>query len=514
MEKINIIGQKIKKHRITLLVFGAIILFHSWSLMRIPAPFVDEAWLIARAWSYLNTGQNFGQLDIGFFDHFDGYWTFFPLIQTWIYLPTLYIVGAPSLVAGRIVSLFIGILLLVAVFWIGKHLNGYRLAIIGVILVSLSWAFRDASHLARPDIISATAGYAAIALYLNNKSDRWWISLIAGLLTGISFEFHPNGMLLFFPVMGILFLRDNGWRLFENRLFWVFSGGVSLSLGLYAIQHILPYPETYKTLINIFSGEAYQPPLFTFQFDEIWHTIIQTSQLILRRFLLETILLVWQVIVLLKRKSSSDITLYSLTFTLLLGFSLLIRNKFSYYFIYISPILYLVLASFLDDFIQRPLNKSFWSRMNFIVVWTAIFSMTTLILLPNSTNQYTEYKVAQKRLNESINPEDVVMGSQTYWLGLTEYEYLSWENLTYHQYLDPDSSLEDRFQYYQPDIFIIDGHNSQFITDNPERLPYAGRVSISLTELNMYLDINAKLIDEFQSEGYGLIQIYRINYIP
>src|SRR5262249_25136408 len=54
--------------------FALILGVHVWSLRRYPAPSVDEAWLIARAWRFLHTGQPFGQLDVGILDRTPNEW--------------------------------------------------------------------------------------------------------------------------------------------------------------------------------------------------------------------------------------------------------------------------------------------------------------------------------------------------------------------------------------------------------------------------------------------------------
>src|SRR3954463_4336263 len=59
-----------------------------WSLLRTPAPFIDEVWFANRAWAFLQTGRNFGTLDQGVWDHFDGYWTYFP------WLPSVFVAFA------------------------------------------------------------------------------------------------------------------------------------------------------------------------------------------------------------------------------------------------------------------------------------------------------------------------------------------------------------------------------------------------------------------------------------
>src|SRR5205823_14310562 len=82
-----------------------------FSLLRTPAPFVDEAWYASRAWSLIHTGRAFGTLDAGVFDKYDGYWTYFPFLGTWFQALAIRILGL-SLFSVRLVSLAFGLALL------------------------------------------------------------------------------------------------------------------------------------------------------------------------------------------------------------------------------------------------------------------------------------------------------------------------------------------------------------------------------------------------------------------
>src|SRR5512132_401486 len=71
------------------LVFGAVLLVIFLTLMRVPAPFVDEGWNANRSWALLHTGRPFGTLDSGVFERYPGYWTYFPLIGASIHAASI-----------------------------------------------------------------------------------------------------------------------------------------------------------------------------------------------------------------------------------------------------------------------------------------------------------------------------------------------------------------------------------------------------------------------------------------
>src|SRR4051794_38735742 len=133
--------------------------------MSTPSPFTDEGWNASRAWGLLHTGRAYGSLDAGVFDHYDGYWTYFPWIGTALHAIPVFLFG-PTLFSVRLVSLLFGVLLLTTVYIIGRILYDQRVGLVSVGLLALSVPFAAMSHLARHDIVVAALGFCAIALCL------------------------------------------------------------------------------------------------------------------------------------------------------------------------------------------------------------------------------------------------------------------------------------------------------------------------------------------------------------
>ena len=75
---------------------------HIWTLLRFPAPFVDEVWQMSRAWSFLQTGKTFGMLDAGVPEQYPGYWTFLPWLGNVLQATALRFSNTPSLLTLRV----------------------------------------------------------------------------------------------------------------------------------------------------------------------------------------------------------------------------------------------------------------------------------------------------------------------------------------------------------------------------------------------------------------------------
>ena len=148
--------------------------------------------------------------------------------------------------------------------------------------------------------------------------------------------------------------------------------------------------------------------------------------------------------------------------------------------------------------------------------WVAILGITIGGLILNQQeigiNRYETYEQAQAYVDGAVAPDDTVMGPQTYWFGLYEQDYYSWEALVYYQRMFPGSTLGDALEAFRPDVLIIDSQISGFITDDPGSALYSQHLRLPAAELYGFLEDSASLIGTREIETYGPIEIYRIDW--
>jgi 4-amino-4-deoxy-L-arabinose transferase-like glycosyltransferase len=224
------------------ILFLVIIAFHLLTLFRTPGPHVDESWNASRAWGFLQSGKNFGPLDSGVFDKFDGYWTFFPSLVTWIYSLFVKMIG-PTLAAVRYTSLLFGCILLTIIYFLVSLIYDRNIGLLSIFLVAVSSSFLFSSHLGRQDIIVAVFAYSAFSFYLVDKSQRFsLLSIISGLLASLAFEVHPPIGVIVIPSLGILYILDNGISFIRLKRFWGFAAGsvVGFVFLRFLAYHSLP----------------------------------------------------------------------------------------------------------------------------------------------------------------------------------------------------------------------------------------------------------------------------------
>ncbi len=507
VNKKSLLSEKI----ISVSMILALAILHVWSLMRYPPPHGDEAWFISRAWAFLHSGRVFGPLDEGVIDRFPGYWTFLPWLPNWILSLGVRLASSPALIGGRVVSLIFGAILLIAVFNIACDLKNRSIGLLSVFLVATSSPFLYSAHIARYDIYAAALGYTAIALYIKNLTPRRpWIGIIQGLCVGLAFEMHPNAM-LFIAALGVLYVWDYRRSILSARDFWGFSAGLLVGAGFYVLLHMARFPQTYFALNQLAFSLTHTPPLFTLNVSVLGRAFIETAVILFAIYLLALPVLIAALVTLAKEKSPEGNRLLLLGVLLVSGFVFWIRNKEMYYRILFSPALDIILAVYLVQSFNRSWIgriQDYLSRASLILV--AIYVAMNLNILRN--DYFQVYQNAQNQINRAILPADTIMGPQEFWFGLSDHRYRSWEQLVYYGRYAPGSTLARAFEELHPDIFIIDSPMEGFITDQSGSTAYSQYLRLSKHEVDQFLEEQSDLITSFDSQLYGHIRIYRINW--
>jgi Dolichyl-phosphate-mannose-protein mannosyltransferase len=493
-----------------LLASVLVLLLHGWSLMRYPAPYVDEAWLVSRAWGFIQTGHAYGILDSSLVMQYDHYWILNQWLITALHSLLLRFFPTPVLMPLRIFSLVIGIGLLAANYAIARRLlGGRRWAAISTLLLATSLAFFHSAHLVRYDILASALGYTALAVVLMDRKGRFIHGLIAGLLTGLAVETHPNS-LIYVSAIGIFYLIEYGWKVWRKGTIWGYARGWLAGLIYYLSLHYFPSPETYRTVNQLLFGQTQRPPLITGSPAIMAQGLAETGNLLLVSAGPMVLLALLAIPRLITRKTKEDILLLALNLVMIITAGLLIPNKTGHYAIYLAPAFLLLVTSFLSESFRRPWSGNVRDYVERIVVWGAIAGAIALSLAAVSTNQYDVYLKDQAKINTAIQPRDVIMGSQVYWFGLVDHPYLSWEELFLYPRLHPGATIADAFQYFKPDVFIIDPSIQTLISDQVDPSSRWYYYHLPEKELMDYLDHNATLVLDGKDESNLPIRIYRI----
>jgi 4-amino-4-deoxy-L-arabinose transferase-like glycosyltransferase len=493
-------------------LFLGVAVFHLSTLMRFPAPFVDEAWNASRAWGYIQTGKPVGTLDLGVIENYEGYWTLFPWLPVWIHSLALRPCAVPHLWSLRLVSLAFGILLLAAVYSIAANLEGRQLGLLSVFLVAMSWPFLYSGHLARTDVMAAALGFVAVALYLSDRPSRFWIGLISGLCVGAAYEMHAYSA-IFGPAIVAIGLLNRQWAVFRDRRFWGFVVGVVIGLTGYAMIHILPYPKTYYALNRLTFLVHHVPPLLTMDPQVIMQAVRDTGMMLLAVYQPLIPVIIWAIVLSVRRRSRSVNVLLVLAASLIVGHTSLIRSKYLYYAILFTPALDLVVASSLLQFIRYRWRGRLRDCVYRGFIWGLVVGSVVLNLSVFKINFREVYRLNQGRINQVVQPEDSILGPQTYWFGLYDHTYYSWEKLSLYQRYKPGATLEEAFRELNPDILIVDRFLRRFIVDpDQKRDTYQETMGLRRPEVEAFLERYGTLLTSFDGGYYEQVDVYRLNW--
>jgi 4-amino-4-deoxy-L-arabinose transferase-like glycosyltransferase len=500
----------------TWVVLGALLVvaavFNSLTLLKYPATFVDEGWLASRSWSLLQTGHPFAGVDGGEYQRFDWAW-----LGPAIHAAAIQLLGL-SLTTMREVSLLFGLVLLVVMFKIGTSLHNSRTGLLTVGLLSVSLPFFYSSHMARYDIIVAALGYGAIALQLSEARSATTgrrgfpiRSLLAGLLIGLSLDIHLN-ILIFVPVMGMLYLWDSRRAILKSKPFWAFILGLAGGVLLYAAIHMLPYPESVVEVpgLSNFGGRA--PILFSADL-ALWFDALLGTLRHLDLRLVPVLLLA--IVALVKRGSMSDRRVLLVFAAVFLSHTLMTSYKTYHYAIMIAPAGALLVAVLLDMMSRRPLRASLWSFTQTalvvgIVVVTGVINIWTVWGASNAG-----YDETAEKMTQTIPDGASIMAAPTYWFARPYQSYVNFNRLEIYGRRYPGSSLQDAFTYYKPDYFIMDGFIQYWLTDDPKVLNGEHLFPV-LPKSEMWRILNERgtLLGKVDTEPYGTVRIYKMNWQP
>jgi len=501
--------------RLWLLIFGGILILHLLTLLRYPPPFVDEAWLVSRAWAFKDTGHQFGPLDAGLGEQFAGIWTLNQWLITVLQSSVLRFFAQPELLPLRALSLVEGFGLLVVSYWTTNRLSGKTVAICSTLLLALSRIFFHTAHMARYDILATFLVYSALAIIVNDRRGRFWVGLAAGLLAGLAVETHLN-TLIFFPAFALYFVLEYRFELFRMPNTWGFALGTGLGAAFYLFLHVLQYPDTYFKVNKLLYSKTQTPPVLSGNLQSLLQGFENVGFLLLLASGAMILLSLLAISLLIRRNEKAAWQLLGINITLWIGAALLFPNSMGHYAIYLAPACLWLAAEFLVDTFRKPWQGRPWdyaSRSLILGVLVAELALTSKLLIPNG---YQDYQRAQAKVDAAVKPGDTIIGSQVYWLGLYDHPYYSWELLFLYSRFYPGTNLEDALQYFRPDILVIDGYVDPYINDTLDPAERWYDYRISRKELFDYLATHAKQVSMPDNVTYAdrPVQVYRLIWNP
>ncbi len=485
--------------------------FHLGTLIHYPGPTPDEPWNGSRALALVEKGYPFGSLDEGYRIDVARPWAVFSLPPLLLYAIPISLTGEVGLFGLRLVSLFAGLVLLFAMMRIGAVHLGRRGMLAAAIVTGFSQVFFFCAHVARPDVMAAALVFSALSLVTGRKSRRY--PFVAGLLAGLALSFQLRSLTAL-PIIGFYLLVVRGRSIFQHRDLLRLAAGYSAGAAVYVLLHIAPDPESFTQSWAVNVGTNRTPPLVDGALQVVWASL---RSLWFGRTGLSPVGVYLPVAGLAYGILYGSRRVRKLVFASLLGFLggvFIIRDPLIINLIALSPLLDLLTLPLVAEIFARryrhPLRHFAWSL---IAVGLVLYNLHTGLVGPAQYwwDAYQEREEVQAALASHLRPQDKIIGTPLYWLGVQKSNYLSWEGLIATKQTR-NTDLEGAFQILQPDVFILDKHIRPFVRDVPMNSTWFNYLRISKSELDQVFRNHAKIIARYDTPQFGVVEVYRFNW--
>jgi hypothetical protein len=214
-----------------------------------------------------------------------------------------------------------------------------------------------------------------------------------------------------------------------------------------------------------------------------------------------------------RRRSAPDVRLLVLFGALALAFMATIRVKQPHYAILIAPAAFLLVGAYLEKLSHEPWLGSLRTDIRTVAVLGMVGAALTFTLLPALSPPKDDYEAVLQRVRQAIPAASSVIGSQTYWFGLPDERYLSWDQLAFYRLSNPSSTLEDAFRDLNPGYIIMDRRTETSLTDDRFNLMESGNSSfVAKAQMIDFLQRYTHLVAAIPTETFGDIRIYKIDW--
>lgn len=496
--------------KLSLLIIAAtiaVLVLHYSSLTNYPPVFIDEPWYADAAWTWLTDGRNFDSMHAGTRDA-----VIWPRIGNLPLVASFSIFGL-GLFQARLVSWIFGVLLLIAIYAVGRYKFGHLTGLAAAILVSLSPPFLQASHYARPDIMLSVFGLVSyLLILLAHKKNYWWAHLSAGLLISLAFDIHQNAILYAFSAI-ILYIYFYRLRVLKEKGTWLFVIGSVIGVVYYTLTFVLPDADSFIEYYRFSLALSHQMPLRNLNPIEL----LQSARDEIGRYHffennLDFTLIGAGIMYLAYRRKPTDKYLLIFSASMFIGFTLFVGNKHDIYAILLYPYLVLMVAeslmSLLGDLKSTNVQRVFIGTLLILFIFSGLIRFGRTI---SSHRQYDYYSITD-RIKNVIPAESSVMGLPNWWLGFSDYDYKSSIGLTYAHFLH-GKSLEQGFEMIRPDYLILDTGLRGLLVDEGYFNPDGFEIfKLPRSEFFTILEQHAEKVLEFSNPWHGSIQLYKLRW--
>ncbi len=488
----------------------------------------DEPWIASAPYKLATQGVFGSDLFTGYYGmerHQFEQMPVFPLLQAGLF--RLFGVGVAQM---RALPVACGLVLLLAVFAVGRELGGDSVGLLALFLMvglrvadggrSTGILLLDQARINRYDI--AVPVFGLLALWAFERAERnrrgAWYGL-TGLFTGLSSLSHLYG-LFWLPVFVGLLIARRRWGALWQRDLWLLLAGFA-TLWLPWVAYITTGWSDYLGQMRLDAArfDLLNP---SFYVDNALHengpisldwSVRTIRALSFGRIGTWTMLLGTPAAILaaLWRERHESGAVRTVAVALLIQtamFAVLLKVKNLHYMIALWPLCALLLAW---------LGIRLWERGG-VVTRLTLPALLALIVAEgavhitrarDNADQVSPYDWYESEVASCIPPGALVLGLQHYWLGLRQYRYRTWllpMDLANPLYSERPMGLEEALEQLNPDVILVDRHIDELMREaaNPASPNHAVQVGFEAFKARRHAQSTCVVRDP----TYGTMQVY------
>ena len=477
---------------------------------------VDEPWYSDAAFNFARTGHFTPTMFRGMHFNLESkyHWSLRELL-----LAAMFKIFGFGVYQARFLSFLSGLITLLLLFLLGKQLYNSQVGILAAILFAFSPIY-EASRSARPDMLMTACTLAALYLcFLGLQRDSPTLYGLSGLVSLLSCDVHLNGVMVL-ATIGILCLTQPKTGLTKGRavgfyllgiivgvVYWLLAHGPLLTEFAIEGYHIKKFPYISSWAFTQLALKAYGSFFYGGAFQYVsFHSLL---------------ILVSLVTISIRQKAADKFLLTSIA--MFIPFYLFVFSGQAVYLVYLFPLLYLAVSTFMYDLIHSIARSARTTTtiskrglvgvgMLIILLGFAIGKGTAGIREALRHQNAGGYYGYIEKLKVYIPANAVVMGQPTWFYGFYNQpfyadRYFAWiARSRYDQVRERlGRSFKEAIEQAGVEYLIIDSelYDLMFTRRNNWHI-------LPGNEVIAFLQEKCLVVGEVEDEFYGFTRVYKV----
>jgi 4-amino-4-deoxy-L-arabinose transferase-like glycosyltransferase len=377
-------------------------------------------------------------------------------------------------------------------YLLGGYLFGEWGGAVAALLVATDSMLFVAGRTTRPEAVVAFLGTLAAFLFIKAmRQDSWRVALAAGLVAGLSMNFHLNGIIA--PItMGLWALYEYGWKVWRKPVPWAFAVALALCVMPYVLWinadalHRYAYSEMRALAITLpfskFHGEVMRYSDFIGVGSIQLKPVAIPARAPIALFILGSL----GVLYVRNRRLFWYLGLF---LAVHMGEWFYVANKTVRYTAVAAPLFALIVVAGSISFATTARRRQI--AVGVCLVY-AVIGVVGNVYLVNRFKK-ADYITLTAQLRQAIPPGSTAFGAHTFWLALHDRRYYSFDR----------SPFDYTIANLKPEYLIL--YDRVFMTGSEYE------DNLLRDQFTTYVKSNAKKIAVIPSEFYGNLEIYRVN---